>query len=112
MKIVRKDKSLTKENINVQRSVNIAVRRLNERLSQYVDVQHMDVGKIFNDDILMHDILNGTYYIYKCACNQMQIRILWTVEDNKLVIISYWYKNRTNNEYIRYFADLISKYVS
>lgn len=107
MKVVWEDKTYRKEKPDVQRSIDMAVDRLKTRLSVYVD-QNIEVGKIFGDDIMIHEIINKYYYVYKCKVNQMQIRILYTMRDGKLVIVSHWYKNRTNNDYIRHFKDITS----
>jgi hypothetical protein len=109
MKVVRRDKTYHKEKLDVQRSIDMAIDRLKERLQYYND-QNIEIGKVFGDDILIHDIINKYYYVYKCRVNQMQIRILYTVKDNKLIIISHWYKNRTNNDYIKYFKEVTAPF--
>lgn len=108
MKVVWEDTSYYKEKPDVRRSVDMAVAKLKSRLTEYVDNQNISVRKIFGDDVMMHEIINKYFYVYKCKVNQMQIRILYTMRDDKLVIISHWYKNRTNNDYIKYFKDITS----
>lgn len=110
MKIIRKDPAYSKEKLDVQRSVDMAVDRLHERLSSYIEDQKLEVGKIFGDDIVIHDIINKYFYVYKCRVNQMQIRILYTVRNGKLIILGHWYKNRTNNDYIKHFKQITSQY--
>ena len=108
MNIIQKDKTYDKVNSDVRRSIDMSIKRLESRLSNYID-QDINAGKIFNDDILIHNVINKKFYVYKSKVNQMQIRILYTVdEDNNLVILSHWYKNRTNNDYIKYFKELTS----
>lgn len=107
MNIIQKDKTYDKVNSDVKRSIDMSIKRLESRLSSYIEDQDIDVGKIFNDDILMHDIINKKFYVYKNKVNRMQMRILYTVDDdNNLVILSHWYKNRTNKDYIKYFEQL------
>ena len=110
MKVIRQDNTYSRQNVNVRRSIDMAIDRLEQRLSTYVDDQGIEAGKIFGDDVLIHDIINKKYYVFKTKVNQMQIRILYTVEDDKLIILSHWYKNRTNNYYITYFKELVSNF--
>lgn len=110
MKVVRKDKTYHKQKVDVQRSIDMAIERLKMRMLEYQE-QNIEVGKIFGDDIIIHDIINKYFYVYKCRVNQMQIRLLYTMKDDKLIIISHWYKNRTNNDYIKYFKDVSNSYI-
>lgn len=109
MKVINEDPTYDRVNVNVRRSIDMAVERLVARLSPYVD-QNIEIGKVFTDDILIHNIINKYFYVYKCRVNQMQIRILYTIRDGDLIIISHWYKNRTNNDYIKYFIDITTPY--
>lgn len=106
MKVIYRDERYSKEKKDVQRSINMAVERLKKRLSVYVEGQHLEPNKIFGDDILIHDIVNKYWYVFKCKVNQMQIRILYTFEDGNLIILSHWYKNRTNNDWVYYFREI------
>lgn len=108
MKIINKDILYDKENADTKRSIDMALSKLEERLSKYVVDQKIDVGKIFNDDVLMHDIINKRYYVYKCKANNMQIRLLYTVKNNKIILISHWYKKRTDTKYIQYFENIVA----
>ena len=109
MKVINEDPTYDRVNVNVRRSIDMAVERLIARLSPYVD-QNIEIGKVFTDDILIHNIINKYFYVYKCRVNQMQIRILYTIRDGDLIIVSHWYKNRTNNDYIKYFIDITAPY--
>lgn len=110
MKVIRKDKTYHKQKVDVQRSIDMAIERLKMRMLEYQE-QNIEVGKIFGDDIIIHDIINKYFYVYKCRVNQMQIRLLYTMKDDRLIIISHWYKNRTNNDYIKYFEDVSNSYI-
>lgn len=111
MKIINQDQSYQKEKLDVQRSIDQAIKKLETRLLPYIE-QKIDIGKIFGDDVLIHNVINKKFYVFKCRTNQMQIRLLFTVnKDNELVIISHWYKNRTNNDYIQYFKNITESVV-
>ena len=107
MKVVLADKTYSKAKVDVQRSIDMSIERLNKRISKYKD-QNIDIRKVFNDDSTIHNIINDNFYVYKTKANQMQIRLLYTIKNNKLVIVSHWYKNRTNNDYIKYFKEITS----
>lgn len=106
MKVIWLDQTYRKEKVDVQRSIDMAVDRLKARINEYVINQNTEPDKIFGDDVTVHDIINKYYYVFKTKVNQMQIRILYTYVDGKLVIVSHWYKNRTNNDYIKYFKQI------
>lgn len=110
MKIVLRDPEYRKENVDVRRSINMAIKRLEQRLSQYAVQENFNPEKIFADDVIVHDIFNKHFYVYKCKVNQMQIRLLWKVENNKLVIVAHWYKFRTDNGYIDHFQKMADLY--
>ena len=84
MKVVWEDTSYYKEKPDVRRSVDMAVATLKTRLTEYVDNQNISVRKIFGDDVMMHEIINKYFYVYKCKVNQMQIRILYTMRDDEV----------------------------
>lgn len=109
MKVVRRDKAF-KEKIDVQRSIDMAIDRLQLRLANYAASPTFEIGKVFGDDVLIHDIINKYYYVFKCKVNQMQIRLLYTIKDGKLIIVSHWYKYRTDNGYIDYFKKAVCQY--
>ncbi len=111
MQTVLRDTAYKKENVDVQRSIRMAIKKLEKRLCQYVDQNDFNPDRIFGDDIIVHDIFNKNFYVYKCKVNQMQIRLLWKIEDGKLIIVAHWYKFRTNNEYINHFQKMADSYV-
>lgn len=111
MNIIRKNDMFMKEKKDVQRSINMSIRKLKQRLEEY-QKQNISPDRVFNDDITKHDVINNCFYVYKCKVNQMQIRILYTVENDNVVIVSHYYKNRTNNDYIPYFEKVSSNYVN
>ena len=57
MKVVRRDKAF-KEKIDVQRSIDMAIDRLQLRLANYAASPTFEIGKVFGDDVLIHDIIN------------------------------------------------------
>ena len=107
MNIIIRDPTLKKEDRYKQKTIMKGVDRLKQRLEQY---NGLDISRIFGDDILIHDIIDKDKYVFKCRVNNIQVRILYTVnQDGDLVILSHWCKQETNKDYIRYFESLYSK---
>lgn len=106
MNIIIEDKSFHKKDKYTQKIINKGIKRLMERLSQY---NGTDIDKIFGDNILIHDIIDKDKYVFKSRVNNVQLRILYTIIDGDLIILSHWCKKQTGKEYIRYFENLYNK---
>ena len=109
MKVIQNDKTYKKADKSTQRSIRRAVEKLQFRLSGYFE-KGMRIETIFNDDILIHDIINKHYYVYKCCIDKIQLRILYTIRQGNLVIISHYCKKSPTKEYISYFEKVSSDF--
>lgn len=109
LKIVINDRKYNKEDKSTKRSIDKGIVRLKARLSEYLS-RNIRIENIFNDDILIHDIINKQFYVYKCQVDKFQLRILYKVEDGELVIISHYFKKSPSKEYIRYFEKVAFEY--
>ena len=67
---------------------------------------------VFNDDVIIHDIIGG-FYVYKCRANNNQLRLLYTMTKNKLVIVSHYIKKSDeanhNQTYIPHFERAVAR---
>ena len=108
---IRQSKKLNK---TLERQLNIGCDKLIMRLEDYRK-QNIDVSRIFNDDILIHDIIHKNFYVYKCSVEGMQLRILYQVVNNDVNILAFYSKNSSNRnknackEYIHYFEDVVER---
>lgn len=89
-----------KEDLYTQKIIDKGVEKLRHRLSQY---KYNNISDIHSDSVLIHDVIDGKYYVFKCSVNRVQIRILYTFENGDLTIISHQFKRRPGKDYIRYF---------
>ena len=108
MKVINKDKTYEKESIDIKKAIDKSIQKLMNRLSPYLE-SGKKIQQIFGDDILIHDIIRDIWYVYKCQTNNVQIRILYTVEDNKVIVLSHFCKKRSNKEYIKYFETAVDR---
>ena len=108
MKLIIKDKRYHKEDPYVKRSIDRAVKKLLDRYQQY-QLQNKTIDTVFNDDILIHDRLSGLF-VYKCSINGMQFRLLYTIRNNKLLLISYYIKKKHSKEWIPFFEKVSKEY--
>lgn len=78
---------------NVKRAVDESIEKLRHRYSQYKK-QNKVIASVFGDDVIVHDIVNKEFYVYKTQANRMQVRLLYKITtDNKLDVISFYIKN-------------------
>lgn len=95
MKVVILDKNYKKLDKYTQKVIDKSIEVLLSRLQQYLD-QNIRITNVFNDDILIHDIINKMY-VFKCRSYNIQIRLLYTMQgDDLLKIHAFYIKNRTN----------------
>lgn len=116
---VHKSKQFRKLDRSLQEQINKAISKLNNRYREYRK-QNIVITKLFGDDVIIHDIIDDDLYVYKCRTKDVQIRLLYTV-DNKdnINVLDFAIKNhdnmktgvgRENNRYIDMFKSNISKY--
>lgn len=103
------DRNYKKEDKSTKRSIAKGVAKLETRLASYLD-RNIRIENIFNDDILVHDIINKHFYVYKCQADKIQLRILYTVTDERLEIVAYYCKKSPTKEYIKYFEKVAISY--
>lgn len=89
-----------KEDAYTRKIIDKGIEKLRQRLSQY---KYNNIADIHSDPVLIHDVIDGKYYVFKCSVNRIQIRILYTFENGDLTIISHQFKTRPGKDYIRYF---------
>lgn len=104
------DKAFFKEDKSTKRSINRGIQKLEARLSEYL-TKDIKIENIFNDDVLIHDIINKRFYVYKCQVDRIQLRILYTVIDESMIIISHYCKKAPTKEYINYFEKVSSAFI-
>ena len=96
MKTVILDKNYKKLDAYTRKVIDKSILNLQNRLNQYLS-QNIRITKVFNDDILIHDIINDMY-VFKCRSYNIQVRLLYTMKgDTLLKIHSFYIKNRTNS---------------
>jgi len=103
------DKMYKKEDKSTKRSIDKGIDKLEARLSEYLS-RNIKIENVFNDDILIHDIINKHFYVYKCQVDKIQLRILYTVVNENLVVISHYCKKSPTKEYIGYFEKVSADY--
>ena len=91
LQIIINDKTYRKEDKSTRRSIDRGIVKLEARLSEYIN-RNIRIENVFNDDILVHDIINKHFYVYKCQVDRIQLRILYTVVNEKLVVVSHYCK--------------------
>lgn len=110
IEIVIEDKVYKKEDKSTKRSIDKGIAKLEARLCEYLS-RNVNIENVFDDDILIHDIINKQFYVYKCQVDKFQLRILYKVDGQKLVIVSHYFKKSPNKEYIRYFEKVAVGYI-
>lgn len=109
MTVVQNDKTYKKADKSTKRSIDKGIMKLQSRLAEYID-KNIKIENVFNDDILIHDIINKHFYVYKCQVDKLQLRILYTIHEDNLIIISHYCKKSPTKEYIAYFQKICSAY--
>lgn len=111
MKVVILDPTYKKANPNNKRCVDIGIKKLQQRFEQY-QKQGKTIDTVFNDDVIIHDIIGG-FYVYKCRANNNQLRLLYTMTKNKLVVVSHYIKKSDevnhNQTYIPHFERAVAR---
>ena len=66
------------------------------------------------DDKLVHDayVSNGKrFFLFKCRIKSMSLRLLYTLENDDIVIISYVCKKDSRYEYFDFFENACDEYM-
>lgn len=108
MKITYLDSQYKKLDEYSQKVYRRAVQKLVDRLQYYLN-QGKRIDNIFGDDILIHDIFEKNQYVHKCYINGMQMRILYTVKNDELLIIAHYVKKDKPQEWLPFFKNVSKK---
>jgi hypothetical protein len=101
--VIITDDLYDKEDTYTQKIIDKGIKKLKDRLAQY---KQNNIADIHSDLILIHYVIDGKYYVFKCCVNRVQIRLLYTYKNGDLTIISHQFKRRPGNDYIRYFEEV------
>lgn len=101
-KTIIRDKMYNKADKSTKQSIDKGIAKLEARLYSYLN-RNIKIENVFNDDVLIHDIINKRFYVYKCQVDKLQLRILYTVVDEGLIIVSHYLKKSPTKEYISFF---------
>lgn len=102
-----------------QESINLAIQKLQKRYKEYRK-QNIVITNLFGDDIIIHDIVDDGFYVYKCRARNIQVRLLYEVNDKgEINVIDYCIKNtgsikptmgKRQTRYLREFSKSVSNY--
>lgn len=92
------DRCFDKKDKSTQKVILRGITKLQNRYEYYREAEC-----IFNDDILVHDIIEKKYFVYKCCVGKVQLRILYFLDNETLIIISTYIKKKATKEYIAFF---------
>lgn len=118
---VHTSKSYKKLDKNMQNMVNKAIVKLQTRYDEYKN-QNIAITNIFGDSVIIHDIIDNEYYVYKCQVNNLQIRLLYEVtKKNNINVIYSFIKNGKNaikkpvakhngDSYLKLFENVVRDY--
>jgi hypothetical protein len=118
---VHTSKSYKKLDKNMQNMVNKAIVKLQTRYDEYKN-QNIAITNIFGDSVIIHDIIDDEYYVYKCQVNNLQIRLLYEVtKRNNINVIYSFIKNGNNaikkpiakhngDSYLKLFENVVRDY--
>ena len=105
MKVIIKDPTYKKSDPNTKRCIDSGIKKLQQRIENYTE-NGTTINRVFNDDVLIHDIICG-FYVYKTKTCNNQLRLLYTIINDKLFVISHYIKksdeNMHNQAYIGHF---------
>lgn len=105
MKTIMNNKKYEREDKSTKRSIDKGVSKLLDRITAYYN-QGYSISNIFDDSVLVHDIINKHYYVFKCKVDKLQLRILYTVsKENEVIVVSHYIKKSPTKEYIDIFTN-------
>ena len=94
---IHDEKSYKKLDKNSQRMISKAINKLTQRYNEYKR-QNIAITNIFGDSVIIHDIIDGHFYVYKCCVSNLQIRLLYEVDgDNNINVLYHFIKNNNNS---------------
>lgn len=109
--IIKESKEYKRLDAYSKKTIDKSIRKLEDRYEAYKQ-QNFVITNIFGDDILIHDIIDKKYYVFKTQERNCQIRLLYMVDDNDNIdVISFFIKNRDNN-LKNYTGKYEKKYIS
>jgi len=95
---IHNQKSYIKLEPTNRKDVDMAITRLKDRYDTYKNNENKIVPELLGDDILVHDVVREKFYVYRCRVRNIQIRLLYEVNDNnKINVIDYFIKNKENS---------------
>lgn len=112
MKIINKDPTYSKLDKSTQNAIDTGIEKLRGRLETYT--KYAPFETIGMDDKLIHDayISKGKrFFLYKCRIKTISLRLLYTFEDDSVVIISHVCKKNARYEYFNHFQNACNEYM-
>lgn len=113
METINKINRFSRLDKSTQKTICVGIERLSKRVKTY-----LDYGKSFNerfmDDKLIHDayvVGDKRFFLYKCRIKSVSLRLLYTFEDDNLVIVSHVMKKDSKFEYFDYFEKSCNEYL-
>ena len=113
METINKINRFSRLDKSTQKTICVGIERLRERVDTY-----LKYGKSFNerfmDDKLIHDayvVGDKRFFLYKCRIKSVSLRLLYTFENDNLVIVSHVMKKDSKFEYFDYFEKSCSEYL-
>lgn len=113
MKVINMIPSFGKIDASTRRGIHIGIKRLKERIETYIQYNG-SFENIGMDDKLIHDayVSNGKrFFLFKCRIKSMSLRLLYTFENDDIVIISYICKKDSKYEYFDFFENACDEYM-
>lgn len=93
---IHTSKEYKKLDKNSRAMINKAINKLSSRYDEYKK-QNIAITNIFGDSVIIHDIIDDNFYAYKCCVKNLQIRLLYEVDENDNInVISFFIKNNNN----------------
>lgn len=113
MKVINMIPSFGKIDASTRHGIYTGIKRLKERIETYIQYNGSfeDIGM---DDKLIHDayVSNGKrFFLFKCRIKSMSLRLLYTLENDDIVIISYVCKKDSKYEYFDFFENACDEYM-
>jgi mRNA-degrading endonuclease RelE of RelBE toxin-antitoxin system len=96
MMSIYEEKSYKKLDKNSKNMVSKAINKLQKRYDEYKK-QNIAITNIFGDSVIIHDIIDGHFYVYKCCVANLQIRLLYEVDKNDNINVLYHFIKNNNN---------------
>ena len=113
MKVINMIPSFGKIDASTRQGIYTGIKRLKERIETYIQYNG-SFDNIGMDDKLIHDayVSNGKrFFLFKCRIKSMSLRLLYTLENDDIVIISYVCKKDSRYEYFDFFENACDEYM-